>query len=206
MERESFQSGEVAAFLNERFVAIKVDREERPDLDEIYMSAVQMMTGAGGWPLSVFLTPSLEPFFGGTYFPPEDRWGRPGFRTVLEKVDEAWRGRREDVERSAAEMRDRLRTFGALAGAANGEPVGRTQCARAAADLAARFDDAWGGFGPAPKFPPHGALGLLLREHARAGEKVPLRMVETTLDRMAAGGMYDQVGGGFSRYSTDERW
>jgi uncharacterized protein YyaL (SSP411 family) len=206
MERESFESEEVAAFLNAHFVAIKVDREERPDLDEIYMSAVQMMTGAGGWPLSVFLTPSLEPFFGGTYFPPEDRWGRPGFLTVLRRVDEAWNGRREDLERSAAEMRDALRSLGAKAEASTGGPVGRRESARAAAELAARFDDVWGGFGGAPKFPPHGALALLLREHARTGEKVPLRMVETTLDRMAAGGMIDQVGGGFARYSTDERW
>jgi uncharacterized protein YyaL (SSP411 family) len=206
MERESFESEEVAAFLNSRFVPIKVDREERPDLDEIYMSAVQILTGAGGWPLSVFLTPDLEPFFGGTYFPPDDRYGRPGFLSLLRKVDDAWRKHRPDLERSAAEMRDRLRALGDAVAAPGAASVGRRETARAAAELAARFDDVWGGFGNAPKFPPSGALALLLREHARSGQAVPLRMVEETLDRMALGGMYDQIGGGFARYSTDERW
>jgi uncharacterized protein YyaL (SSP411 family) len=206
MERESFENEEVAAFLNDRFIAIKVDREERPDLDEIYMNAVQMLTGSGGWPLNVFLTPRLEPFFGGTYFPPDDRHGRPGFLAVLRKVDEAWRSRRPDVEKSAAEIRDHLRSVGTVPAGAGGDAVGRRETARAVADLSARFDPQWGGFGAAPKFPPHGGLALLLREHARTGEAGPLRLVETTLERMARGGMYDQIGGGFARYSTDERW
>jgi hypothetical protein len=205
MERESFENETIAAFLNERFVSIKVDREERPDLDEIYMTAVQAMTGQGGWPLTAFLTPDLEPFFGGTYFPPEDRWGRAGLLTVLRRIDEAWRERREEVARSAAELAFHLRALGEVP-TPSGRPAGVSEILRAAASLAGRFDARWGGFGGAPKFPPHGALALLLREAARTGEPAPLRMVETTLDRMALGGMYDQIGGGFSRYSVDERW
>jgi uncharacterized protein len=207
MERESFEDGAIAAFLNEHFVPIKVDREERPDLDEIYMTSVQMMTGQGGWPLSVFLTPELKPFFGGTYFPPEDRYGRIGFLTLLRRVREAWQSRRDEIEASAGQIVEHLKTIGEAA--SGGEATGRvgiTEAARAAAELASRFDARWGGFGGAPKFPPHGAVGLLLRSHARSGEPMALRMVETTLDRMATGGMYDQVGGGFARYSVDETW
>jgi uncharacterized protein len=207
MERESFEDEGIARLLNEHFVAIKVDREERPDLDEIYMSAVQMMTGSGGWPLNVFLTPALEPFFGGTYFPPRDRDGRAGLFSVLLRVHEVWTSRRAEIEGSAGKMAESLRAIGAAGAHPEGEAlVGRREIATAAADLAKRFDPDGGGFGRAPKFPPHGALALLLREHARSGEKVPLRMVETTLDRMALGGMYDQIGGGFARYSTDDRW
>jgi hypothetical protein len=205
MEHESFEDETIAAFLNERFVSIKVDREERPDLDEIYMTAIQAMTGQGGWPLTAFLTPDLEPFFGGTYFPPDDRNGRAGFLTVLRKVDEAWRERRDDVVRSAAEIAGHLRALGEIP-RASGRPAGVPEILRAAAAFAGRFDARWGGFGGAPKFPPHGAIALLLRESARTGESAPLRMAETTLDRMALGGMYDQIGGGFSRYSVDERW
>ncbi len=207
MERESFENEEIAAFLNAHFVPIKVDREERPDLDEIYMNAVQLMTGSGGWPMSVWLTPDLEPFYGGTYFPPEDRYGRPGFLTVLRKVHEAWTARRAEIEQSAEQMTQHLIDASVSTAAASGnEMPDRDLLARAAADLSSRFDAQWGGFGRAPKFPPHGALGILLREHRRSGEKVPLQMVETTLERMARGGMVDQVGGGFHRYSTDERW
>ena len=208
MERESFENDDVAAFLNRHFVAIKVDREERPDIDEIYMNAVQLMTGQGGWPLSVFLTPDLEPFRGGTYFPPEDRYGRIGFRAVLQRVHDAWVERRDDIRQSAGQMIGHLQEIarGGGGGGDTGGRIGAGEAARAAAELAGRFDPANGGFGPAPKFPPDGALALLLREHARAGEEVPLRMARRTLDAMALGGMYDQIGGGFARYSVDARW
>ena len=208
MERESFENREIAEFLNRHFVSIKVDREERPDIDEIYMNAVQWMTGSGGWPLSAFLTPQLEPFYAGTYFPPEDRYGRPGFLSVLRGVQQAWSDRRDDLRRSAAELTSTLRTVAAGPSAAGSEarPIGAAERQRAVADLAQRFDPRWGGFGGAPKFPPDGACGLLLREHARTEEPVPLRMVLRTLDGMAQGGIYDHVGGGFARYSVDERW
>jgi uncharacterized protein YyaL (SSP411 family) len=210
MERESFEDPRTAALLNEHFVPIKVDREERPDLDEIYMSAVQLMTGQGGWPLNVFLTPDLEPFLGGTYFPPQDRYGRIGFPEVLRRVRDAWVGRRAEVGRSAGELTERLRgiasgaAFRAAARDARGR-VGRPEWARAVAELARRFDPS-GGFGPAPKFPAEGALALLLHEHARGGERVPLEMARVTLDAMARGGIYDHVGGGFARYSVDGLW
>jgi len=205
MERESFEDPATAALLNDWFVAIKVDREERPDLDEIYMAAVQLLTGQGGWPLNVFLTPDGRPFYGGTYWPPDERYGRASFRSVLTRLHEVWTARRQDVERSAADMTVNLQELWG-APAAAGPPPGRAEASAAAAELASRFDPRWGGFGPAPKFPPHGAIELLLREHARTGESVPQRMAERTLDAMALGGMFDQIGGGFARYSTDERW
>ncbi len=207
MERESFENEAIAAILNASFVAIKVDREERPDLDEIYMTAVQSMTGQGGWPLNVFLTPEGKPFYGGTYFPPDDRFGRPGFPALLAALREAWSKQSDEIAASASDITSRLKALSAVPGEPAGdEPVGPKQTAAAAADLKSRFDAAWGGFGPAPKFPPHAGLALLLREHARTGDAATLKMVETTLDRMAQGGIYDHVGGGFSRYSTDERW
>ena len=208
MERESFEDPRIAAILNARFVPIKVDREERPDLDEIYMNAVQLLTGSGGWPLNVFLTPDGRPFYGGTYWPPDERYGRPGFASVLEQIGRVWETRREDVHRSAEQMTRHLRDI-ARAGIEGGDretPVGRADAARAAAELAARFDPVWGGFGHAPKFPPSGSLSLLLREHHRTGEPVPLAMVRRTLEAMSRGGVYDQIGGGFARYSVDERW
>ena len=204
MERESFENDAIASILNESFVAIKVDREERPDLDEIYMMAVQSMTGQGGWPLNVFLTPDGKPFYGGTYFPPDDRYGRPGFPALLAALRDAWAGRHDELVGIAAEAALRLNAAAAVS--AGDEPVGPAQTARAVADLASRFDAKWGGFSPAPKFPPHAGLALLLREHARTGDAAVLNMATTTLDRMAEGGMYDQIGGGFSRYSTDEQW
>ena len=207
MERESFENDEIAAFLNEHFISIKVDREERPDIDEIYMTAVQLMTGAGGWPLSIFLTPELKPFVGGTYFPPVDAYGRPGFLTVLRRIQEAWASRRDEIEKAGGDMTDSIRTVTEGRPATpEGEPAGRIEIANAVAELSARFDSAWGGFGPEPKFPPHGALNVLLREHARSGDEIPLEMAKLTLDRMALGGMYDQIGGGFARYSVDQRW
>jgi uncharacterized protein YyaL (SSP411 family) len=206
MERESFESDEVAALLNASFVAIKVDREERPDLDEIYMTAVQMLTGQGGWPLNVFLTPAGEPFFGGTYFPPDDRYGRRSFAAILGLVRDAWRDRRDDVAGSAAEIAAHIAATSRIPDEAASLRLGRAEVARACADLGRRFDPVWGGFGPAPKFPPHAGMNLILREHARTGEASLLAMVRTTLDRMARGGIYDQFGGGFARYSTDEQW
>jgi len=207
MERESFEDAEVAADLNRDFVSIKVDREERPDIDEIYMNAVQLLTGAGGWPLTVFLTPELEPFFGGTYFPPRDSHGRPGFRALLQQIRQAWSARRDDVSRAAAELTQQLqRVADGGVDAAASSRIGLAESARAAFELTRRFDAQWGGFGPAPKFPPDLALALLLREHARTGASTPLEMARTTLDRMALGGMYDHVGGGFARYSVDREW
>jgi uncharacterized protein len=206
MERESFEDEEIARRLNDGFVPIKVDREERPDLDEIYMTAVQMMTGQGGWPLNVFLTPDGRPFFGGTYFPPDDRHGRAGFGRILHLVHEAWTSRRDEIESAAGTMTTQIIAGAAAAPETSGRSVGDRESALAAADIAARFDPVSGGFGPAPKFPPHGAVGLLLREHATKDEGVPLRMAALTLDRMAMGGIYDQIGGGFARYSVDERW
>ncbi len=206
MERESFESEAIAGILNASFVAIKVDREERPDLDEIYMTAVQSMTGQGGWPLNVFLTPDGKPFYGGTYFPPEDKYGRPGLPAVLEAVRDAWAARHDELVASATDLAARLRAASETAEAPGDERAGPKQTARAVVDLRSRFDAVWGGFGPAPKFPPHASLALLLREHARTRDASVLKMVTTTLDKMATGGMYDQIGGGFSRYSTDERW
>jgi uncharacterized protein YyaL (SSP411 family) len=207
MERESFENDAIAAILNASFVAIKVDREERPDLDEIYMTAVQSMTGQGGWPLNVFLTPDGKPFYGGTYFPPDDRYGRPGFPALLKAIGDAWSTRHDEVLASASDITARINAAASVpASAGSEEAVGAKQTAKAVADLKSRFDARWGGFAPAPKFPPHASLALLLREHAGAKDPALLKMVTTTLDRMAEGGMYDQIGGGFSRYSTDERW
>jgi uncharacterized protein YyaL (SSP411 family) len=206
MERESFEDPATADLLNGHFVPIKVDREERPDIDAIYMNAVQLMTGHGGWPLSVFLTPDLEPFMGGTYFPPDDRHGIVGFRTVLARIRDAWAERRAEIDRTAGRLAEHLREIARGVVGGGGERLGRREVLRAAAELTARFDSRWGGFGPAPKFPSEGALELLLDEHVRGGESVPLQVVDTSLERMARGGIYDHVGGGFARYSVDERW
>ncbi len=205
MAHESFENEAVAAFLNEHFVSVKVDREERPDLDEIYMTAVQMMTRSGGWPLTVFLTPDLKPFYGGTYFPPADMHGRPGFMTALHSVQEAWHSRREKVVAGADELSAAVRAHVALSASPAGA-VTDGALNRAAESLKASFDPFEGGFGPAPKFPPSHALSFLLRRHARTGEARLLEMVTFTLDKMARGGLYDQLGGGFHRYSVDHRW
>jgi uncharacterized protein YyaL (SSP411 family) len=204
MERESFEDEAVAELMNRHFVSIKVDREERPDLDDVYMAATLAMNhGQGGWPMTVFLTPDQEPFFAGTYFPPEDRWGRPGFPTVLERIAELWETDRASVKEQAAQLSEHLREN---ARAAPGGAVGEGALRTAVDQFARDFDDRWGGFGPAPKFPPAAGLSLLLRGHRRFGDERALEMVRKTLDGMARGGMYDQVGGGFARYSTDERW
>ncbi|RIK85910.1 MAG: thioredoxin domain-containing protein [Planctomycetota bacterium] len=204
MEHESFEDERIAALVNERFVAIKVDREERPDLDQIYMNATQMLTGHGGWPMSVFLTPDLKPFYAGTYFPPTSRGGMPGFDQVLVAVHEAWTRRRDEVERMSAELADELRRAGRAAG--GGGQLSAELFEHAVNQLARAFDHAWGGFGRAPKFPHPMDLQLLLRFWNRTGHPHSLEMVRTTLDRMAAGGIYDHLGGGFARYSVDARW
>jgi uncharacterized protein len=203
MERESFEDERTAAFLNANFVAIKVDREERPDLDAIYMDAVQSMTGQGGWPLSAFLTPDGRPFFAGTYFPKEPRQGMPSFRQVLEGIAEAWHQRRDDVERQGARVVEAISRAASIP--ASSEPLTEEIPRRALASLRRAFDPTWGGFGTSPKFPQPMTLEFLLRMAVR-GAPEALSMLTTTLDRMAAGGMYDQLGGGFARYSTDAAW
>ena len=204
MERESFENDEIAALMNEHFVPVKVDREERPDIDEIYMNAVQMMTGSGGWPLTVFLTPQLKPFYGGTYFPPDDRFGRPGFKAVLTELARVYEQERGRIQEASEALTERLQTLSSTTRSA--EILTRVVIGRAARELAARFDAREGGFSTAPKFPPSGSLSLLLRHYRTSRDPDDLQMVELTLDKMAAGGMYDQLGGGFHRYSTDERW
>ncbi|MDP9349796.1 MAG: thioredoxin domain-containing protein [Gemmatimonadota bacterium] len=204
MEHESFEDPETAGIMNEHFVNIKVDREERPDIDSIYMNAVQQMTGHGGWPMTVFLTPDGAPFYGGTYYPPQPRYGMPSFRQVLLGVSEAYRERRSDVDRSAEELRGALRQSMAMRGpAASLDP---SILDRAYQALAARFDARHGGFGGAPKFPQPMTLEFVLRHWSRTGAPEALRMVEHTLRKMAGGGMYDQLGGGFHRYSVDAQW
>jgi uncharacterized protein len=204
MEHESFETERVADALNRDFVSIKVDREERPDVDDIYMQSVQMMTGSGGWPLSLFLTPDRRPFYGGTYFPPDSRWGRPGFLQVLGSIASAWKTRREELESSAGEMLEHL-SASAKAEAASG-PVGPQLLETAIDSLARQFDAAEGGFGGAPKFPPAMRLEFLVRRWIATGNTMARDMTRKTLEKMAAGGMYDQVGGGFHRYSVDARW
>jgi uncharacterized protein YyaL (SSP411 family) len=204
MAHESFEDEQTAAVMNERFVNVKVDREERPDLDSLYMDAVVAMTGHGGWPMTVFLTPDGEPFLGGTYFPPEPRHGLPAFRQILVAVSDAYRERREDVARQAAALVDALQQTVAIS--QSGEPLAESLLGEAVRGLRRQFDEEWGGFGGAPKFPPASVLEFLLRMHHRNGDEEALRMVTRTLDGMAAGGMYDLLGGGFHRYSVDERW
>ena len=199
MAHESFEDEETAALMNAHFVNVKVDREERPDVDALYMSAVQAMTGAGGWPMTVVMTPAGEPFFGGTYFPKDDRYGHPAFKRVLRALAQAWQARRDDVLASAESMRQYLTRLGSLGG--EGGELSRQALEQALSRLAASFDAQHGGFGGAPKFPPHSVLRLLLRQDARYRE-----MALVTLRKMARGGIYDQLGGGFARYSVDERW
>jgi hypothetical protein len=204
MERESFEDESIAGLMNELYVNIKVDREERPDLDQIYMNAVQMMTRHGGWPLTVFLTPDLIPFYGGTYFPPEDRHGMPGFPRVLSGVAEAYRTRPDEVRESSREILAELRRMGAAG--ESSAPLATDLLDSAYEQIARGYDTRHGGFGSAPKFPSSMSLEFLLRTHARTGDARSLQMVTHTCRRMAEGGMYDQLGGGFHRYSTDERW
>ncbi|HZO60686.1 MAG TPA: thioredoxin domain-containing protein [Solirubrobacterales bacterium] len=206
MEHESFEDAETAAILNASFVPVKVDREERPDVDTIYMGAVQAMTGHGGWPLNVFVDPEGVPFFGGTYFPPEPRHGMPSFRQVLEGVAEAWRDRREEIRAAAAQTVESLNA-GARLRPTDEEPSPQ-ELEEAEHSLGAQFDPNFGGFGGAPKFPPASALEFLMARIAdgAANSEKATEMVRTTLIRMARGGIYDQVGGGFARYSVDAHW
>lgn len=204
MEHESFENDAIAELLNRLFVCIKVDREERPDLDQIYMNAVQIMTGHGGWPMSVFLTPDLEPFFGGTYWPPEPRQGMPGFGQVLEAVGEAWKTRREQAIAQARELTEHLRSIGVPEGGGSGPRLELLH--HAAAKLEQAFDFTHGGFGRAPKFPHPIDLQLLLRIWRRNQRSGYVDMVRLNLDKMSQGGIYDHLGGGFARYSVDERW
>jgi uncharacterized protein YyaL (SSP411 family) len=205
MEHESFENEAIAGVLNENFVAIKVDREERPDLDQIYMNAVQMLTGHGGWPMSVFLTPELKPFYGGTYWPPHSARGMPGFDQILVAVIDAWKNRREQALTAAEQLTAELQNVGTIAaGAASGLDIDLIESA--ATQLRRAFDNSYGGFGQAPKFPHPMDLQLLIRVGQRNGQQGPLDMVRLTLDRMAAGGIYDHLGGGFARYSVDAQW
>ena len=206
MERESFENPEIASVMNEHFVNIKVDREERPDLDQIYMNAVQAMTGHGGWPMSVFLTPGLEPFYGGTYFPPSDSRGMPGFPRVLLGVHRAWEERRDEIVSSAAEMTQRLQAMSDVSSPPGEAAFSVRHLDQAAKVIMKSFDPLHGGFGQAPKFPHPMDLKVLLRQYARTGTDHALHVVRHTLDKMARGGIYDHLGGGFARYSTDERW
>jgi uncharacterized protein YyaL (SSP411 family) len=197
MAHESFEDPQVAAVMNERFVNVKVDREERPDVDSLYMDAVVALTGSGGWPMTVFLTPGGEPFLGGTYFPPEARHGLPSFRQVLVSVSDAYRERRGDVVRQAEALTDSVRASARIE--ASREPLTDALLSEAVRGLRSGFDQRWGGWGHAPKFPQASAIEFLLRR----GE---LEAATKTLDGMALGGMYDLLGGGFHRYSVDERW
>ncbi len=204
MAHESFEDETTAAYLNEHFVSIKVDREERPDVDAVYMEATQAMTGHGGWPMTVLATPEGEPFFCGTYFPPEPRHGMPSFRQLLASIREAWQDRRGDVESSARRIVAALAERTALP--PGDAPPTADQLDAAVQSLQGSYDVARGGFGGAPKFPPSMVLELLLRHHARTGDPASLAMVEATCEAMARGGIYDQLGGGFARYSVDAQW
>jgi uncharacterized protein len=204
MAHESFEDPAVAAVLNEHFVAIKVDREERPDVDRVYMAFVQATTGGGGWPMSVWTTPGGRPFYGGTYFPPAERWGKPGFRDLLVEMARLWREERGRVERAADSVAERLAATGAAE--PGGEVPGTSALDAATREFLSSYDSRNGGFGGAPKFPRPSELLLLLLEHRRTGDRTLLDVVAHTLTAMAAGGMRDQIGGGFHRYSVDARW
>jgi uncharacterized protein YyaL (SSP411 family) len=203
MERESFEDAETAALMNRHFVSIKVDREERPDLDAIYMDAVQAMTGGGGWPLTAFLTPEGKPFYAGTYYPNEARHGLPAFRTVLSAIADVWANRRSEAEQQSSRVIEAIERSTGLG--ASPQPLTESILVTAFGGLRRAFDPRWGGFGGAPKFPQPMTLEFCLRMHLR-GTPDALDVVTITLDKMAGGGMYDHVGGGFHRYSTDERW
>ncbi|MGA8025569.1 MAG: thioredoxin domain-containing protein, partial [Bryobacteraceae bacterium] len=204
MAHESFEDEGVAEILNREFVPIKVDREERPDVDRIYMLFVQATSGSGGWPMSVWLTPELKPFFGGTYFPPDSRYGRPGFRDLLQHLARAWKQERGRVEESSSQVAEQLRAM--ASSAKSSLRPDRELFESAFWQFRRMFDSRWGGFGGAPKFPRPVVLNYLLRRYALEKSEEALEMVTKTLHAMAAGGMHDQLGGGFHRYSVDERW
>ncbi len=204
MAHESFEDEQIAAILNQAFIPIKVDREERPDVDRIYMTFVQASTGSGGWPLSVWLTPELKPFYGGTYFPPRSRYGRPGFQDVLEQLDRVWSQERDRVILSGENVVQQLRSVRSRAAAS--EELSPQLFESAFWQFRRSFDSKWGGFGSAPKFPRPVVFNYLLRYYAASQNQEALDMAVQTLHAMAAGGMHDQLGGGFHRYSVDERW
>jgi uncharacterized protein len=203
MAHESFEDERTASFMNASFVCIKVDREERPDVDAVYMEATQAMTGHGGWPMTCFLTPDGEPFFCGTYFPLTDRGGVPSFLRVCASIAQAWQEQRDELRESAAEV---VRQLGEMAAPPSPQAVDSEMLDAAAQRLGADHDEEWGGFGGAPKFPPSMVLEFLLRHHARTGAPRSLEMVAVTCERMARGGIYDQLAGGFARYSVDAHW
>lgn len=204
MEHESFEDEEIAELMNTHYINIKVDREERPDVDEIYMNAVQIMTQQGGWPMSVFLTPEGKPFYGGTYFPPGNGYGRPGFRQVLLSIADFYKTRRDEVDRAIDGLMEGLNRIATLPG--DGSELDLDLISQTASVLAQSFDDRDGGFGSQPKFPNSMSLEVFLRNYARTGQPEDLARVTMTLDRMARGGIYDQLGGGFHRYSVDHKW
>ncbi len=204
MERESFEDEQTAALMNDNFVNVKVDREERPDLDSIYMEAVQAMTGSGGWPMSVFLTPAGKPFYGGTYFPPQPRYGIPSFPQLLLAVADAYTNRRGDLEEQAQRLTDAIGRTGSLS--ASGGELGEEILREATAKLLQYFDEQYGGFGDQPKFPQPMTLEFAMSQHRRGGEAEAMHVAEHTLRQMAAGGIYDHLGGGFHRYSVDRVW
>lgn len=204
MAHESFEDQETADYLNAHFVSVKVDREERPDADAVYMEAVQAATGQGGWPMTVFLTPDAEPFYFGTYFPPAPRQGMPGFRQVLQGVQQAWAERRDEVAEVAGKIVRDL--AGREISYGDSQAPGEEELAQALLGLTREYDPQRGGFGGAPKFPPSMVVEFLLRHHARTGAEGALQMARDTCERMARGGIYDQLGGGFARYSVDRDW
>ena len=206
MERESFENQGVAQFLNEHFISIKVDREERPDVDKIYMTFVQATTGQGGWPLTAFLTPDLKPFFGGTYFPPASHSGRPGFLQLLQRIHELWSTRRDDLSQSAREIHEQLEQATTASSKGSGAALSTDTLRRAGLQFKAGYDRQHGGFGSAPKFPQPSQPRLLLRYARRFKDEEASWMVLQTCERMAAGGIHDQLGGGFARYSVDAQW
>ena len=206
MAHESFENDTTAALMNDLFVNVKVDREERPDVDAVYMDAVQAMSGHGGWPMTMFLTPDGRPFYGGTYYPPVSRHGMPSFTDVCRAVDDAWRTRRDELLGQADQLTAALDRTLTVSADANGGGVGRDVLDAAAEALGSQFDPQWGGFGRAPKFPHETGIELLLRAAARGDRPQLLRLAVTTLDAMASGGIYDHLGGGFARYSVDNRW
>jgi uncharacterized protein YyaL (SSP411 family) len=204
MDRESYDDAEIARLMNDNFVAVKVDRDERPDIDSRYQAAVQAMTGQGGWPLTAFLTPEGKPFYGGTYFPPDDHWGRPGFKRVLAAIADAFRAKREEVTQQAEMVLNAISQAESFAGRSAKVPP---QIARTVTASALKiFDPDHGGFGTAPKFPHPSTMDVILHLYARSGDERLKEVITTTLEHMARGGVYDQLAGGFHRYSTDERW
>lgn len=204
MEKESFENDETARFMNKNFISIKVDREERPDIDNIYMNFVQITTGSGGWPLNVFLLPDKTPFWGGTYFPPEEKYGRPGFPQILKTISDIYNNRKEDIIKQQADILKALKDL--TVSKRNPNNFALPDFNKAFASILRRYDEDWGGFGSAPKFPSALTLMFILRYYYQTGNKISLEIVENTLRKMAGGGIYDQLGGGFHRYSTDEQW